>query len=400
MIMEKSVKRDSVPSHNPIQFDNSATENRITQIRNPFSIENLISHKPTTDDEENMNFRGNAPPANPPLLGLTNFGFYNPWIGYLSQTHERLTQLFGNNSGYPQGGNFIPGNEVDPRLFLPPTSETLSHFVANNINGNGNFPTDIDLMSHEKLSEFLAVAAANGSRSETRRNSSKDNGNIDVENDDLQEDFNELNQSGADEDTCSDISLTMSNEGNDKNQDYEHSDSEECSDDGEGNMNSSSSGKGGASSAHSNSKSRRRRTAFTSEQLLELEREFHAKKYLSLTERSQIATTLKLSEVQVKIWFQNRRAKWKRVKAGLSSHGLGRNGNPGTKIVVPIPVHVNRFAVRSQHQQLEKMGLSGPKPDLRKKISMDLSGFERFGGGGGKPTSATTPTINVATNLY
>jgi homeobox protein GBX len=46
-------------------------------------------------------------------------------------------------------------------------------------------------------------------------------------------------------------------------------------------------------------KSRRRRTAFTSEQLLELEREFHAKKYLSLTERSQIATTLKLSEVQV-----------------------------------------------------------------------------------------------------
>lgn len=100
----------------------------------------------------------------------------------------------------------------------------------------------------------------------------------------------------------------------------------------------------------------------------------------------------------MKIWFQNRRAKWKRVKAGLSSHGLGRNGNPGTKIVVPIPVHVNRFAVRSQHQQLEKMGLSGPKPDLRKKISMDLSGFERFNGsvGPSKPPS----TINVTTNLY
>ncbi|CAM9329836.1 unnamed protein product [Lampetra planeri] len=55
-------------------------------------------------------------------------------------------------------------------------------------------------------------------------------------------------------------------------------------------------------------------------------RSFHCKKYLSLTERSQIAHALKLSEVQVKIWFQNRRAKWKRIKAGNVNNRSGGTG--------------------------------------------------------------------------
>ena len=104
-----------------------------------------------------------------------------------------------------------------------------------------------------------------------------------------------------------------------------------------------------------NERHRRRRTAFSSDQLVELEREFAGKKYLSLSERSLIARQLHLSEVQVKIWFQNRRAKWKRVKAGVVLNHAAVEGRPSDvgdvtrpRLVVPIPVHVDRIALRSQ----------------------------------------------------
>ncbi|RVE66159.1 hypothetical protein OJAV_G00123620 [Oryzias javanicus] len=57
---------------------------------------------------------------------------------------------------------------------------------------------------------------------------------------------------------------------------------------------------------------RRMRTAFTLEQLQVLEHSFRRSHYLSVLERHAIAAALRLSETQVKIWFQNRRTKWKK----------------------------------------------------------------------------------------
>ena len=69
------------------------------------------------------------------------------------------------------------------------------------------------------------------------------------------------------------------------------------------------------------------RTVFSRTQVGQLETMFDLKRYLSSSERSTLARDLGLSEQQIKIWFQNRRTKFKKQTPGLMTDE--DNANPG-----------------------------------------------------------------------
>ncbi|XP_052822769.1 homeobox protein XENK-2, partial [Octopus bimaculoides] len=124
---------------------------------------------------------------------------------------------------------------------------------------------------------------------------------------------------------------------------------------GVGGSNGSSGGGGGGGGSDSQKK-RKRRVLFSKAQTYELERRFRQQRYLSAPEREHLASIIRLTPTQVKIWFQNHRYKLKRAR---QEKGIELNPLPSPRrVAVPVLVRdgkpcqstVNGSLVKAQDQ--------------------------------------------------
>lgn len=90
-------------------------------------------------------------------------------------------------------------------------------------------------------------------------------------------------------------------------------------------------------------KKRKRRVLFSKAQTYELERRFRQQRYLSAPEREHLASLIRLTPTQVKIWFQNHRYKTKRAVQEKGTHDLGVGGlTSPRRVAVPVLVKDGR----------------------------------------------------------